>query len=50
MKEEKKYFTRYKLDRKGNLTEIKVPRKKVMKEINDMIKKDREMLRILEKL
>ena len=45
-----KYFIRYKLDKEGNLTEIKVPKKDVMKEVNAMIKKDREMLKILEKL
>ncbi|MBI2579546.1 MAG: hypothetical protein HYW27_01455 [Candidatus Aenigmarchaeota archaeon] len=45
-----RYFIRHKLDRDGKLTEIKVPRNKVMKEINAMIRKDREMLRILEKL
>ncbi|MBI4170818.1 MAG: hypothetical protein HY514_03925 [Candidatus Aenigmarchaeota archaeon] len=45
-----KYFIRYEIDQQGNITEIKVPRKKVMKEINAMIRKDREMLKILEKL
>ena len=45
-----KYFIRYRIDDKGNVTEIKVPRKQVMKEINELIKKDREMLKILEKL
>ena len=45
-----KYFIRYKVDKKGNVTEIKVPKKDVMKEINAMIKKDREMLKLLEKL
>ena len=45
-----KYFIRYKLDKEGSLTEIKVPKKDVMKEVNAMIKKDREMLKILEKL
>ncbi len=45
-----KYFIRYEIDEKGNVTEIKVPRKDVVKKINAMIKKDREMLKILEKL
>lgn len=45
-----KYFIRYKLDKKGNITEIKVPRRDVIKQINEMIKHDKEMLKILEKL
>ncbi len=45
-----KYFIRYKLDKKGNITEIKVPKRDVIKQINEMIRKDKEMLEILEKL
>lgn len=45
-----KYFIRYKIGRDGKITEIKVPRKEAMKQINAMIRKDREMLKILEKL
>lgn len=45
-----KYFIRYRLDKNGKITEVKVPRKEVMREINEMVRKDREMLRILEKL
>lgn len=45
-----RYFIRHKIGRNGKITEIKVPRAEVMKEINAMIKKDREMLKILEKL
>ncbi|GEM_PF-2036631 len=45
-----KYFIRHKIDKKGKITEVRVPKKEVMKEINAMIRKDREMLKILEKL
>ena len=45
-----KYFIRHALDSKGNIRQIKVSRTEVLKEINAMIKKDREMLRMLEKL
>ena len=44
------YFIRYRLGKDGKLTEVRVPRNQVMKEINAMIRKDREMLKILEKL
>jgi hypothetical protein len=44
-----KYFIRYQIDKNG-ITEIKVPRKQALKEINALVKKDREMLKILEKL
>ena len=45
-----KYFIRRRKDINGKISEIKVPRKEVIKEINEMIKKDRDMLKILEKL
>jgi hypothetical protein len=45
-----KYFIRRKKDMNGNITEVKIPVREAMKEINEMIKKDREMLKILEKL
>lgn len=45
----KKYFVRYKLSKSG-IEEIRVPRKKVTKKIDEFLKKDKEMLKILEKL
>ena len=45
-----KYFVRHKIDKEGNVTEVKVSKKEAMKQINEMIRKDREMLKILEKL
>ena len=45
-----KYFIRHRIDKSGNVTEIKVPRKDALKEIRAMIRKDREMLKMLEKL
>ncbi|MBI2971458.1 MAG: hypothetical protein HYY37_03520 [Candidatus Aenigmarchaeota archaeon] len=44
------YFIRYRIGRNGKITEVKVPKHEVMKEINRMIREDKKMLKILEQL
>ena len=45
-----KYFTRYELFENGAVKELKVPQKEVIAQINLLMKRDKEMLKILEKL
>ena len=44
-----KYFTRYELFENGAVKELKVPQKEVIAQINLLMKRDKEMLKILEK-
>ncbi len=45
----KEYFTRYVFD-KGNIKELKVSRKEAMKDIRQILKEDKEFLKIMEKM
>ncbi|MDI6916843.1 MAG: hypothetical protein QMC80_03510 [Thermoplasmatales archaeon] len=45
-----KYFIRRKIYEDGRVKEIKVPQKVVMKQIDELLRRDKEMLDILEKL
>lgn len=46
----KKYYTRYILYPDGSIEEIKVPKREADKQIDEIIKKDKEMLDILKRL
>ncbi len=46
----KNYYTRYVLYPDGSMEEIRVPKKEVEKHIDRLIKRDKEMLELLEKL
>lgn len=50
MKDNKKFFVRKAIYSDGRVEEILVERAKVIKEIDQMLKKDKEMLDILKKL
>jgi len=45
-----KYFIRHKIYEDGRVKEIKIPQKVVMKQIDELLRRDKEMLDILEKL
>lgn len=45
-----KSFTRYEIYENGEIKEVKVPREEAEKQIDRILKRDKELLKILEKL
>lgn len=45
-----KYITRFRIRKDGKIEEVKVPEKVAARQISELLKKDKEMLKVLEKL